>query len=90
MKDRITQEDIDGQIKDVRYIQPEGTPLTICVVTLQNDFYVVGHSCPVTPSLFDKAKGEEIALAHAKSQIWPLEGYLLREAIYDRADNPAR
>lgn len=82
MQEKLTQSDIDGKIVDVRYIRPEGTPLTICVLTLENGFYVVGTSCPVTPALFDKTKGEEIALAKAKSDVWALEGYLLREKHY--------
>lgn len=52
-------------------------PLTICVVTMQNGFKVVGTSACADPANFDAETGRRMAFAKAVEQLWPLEGYLL-------------
>lgn len=84
--DKVTPEHIDATVKNVRFIHAEPTS-TIAIVTLRNDFTVIGHSACADPVNFDREIGERIALDDAKKQIWPLEGYLLRQRLWE-AENP--
>lgn len=82
---RVTQEQIDSTVVDVRYWQPEGTTVTIALVILTNGFNVIGESAAASPENFVKEIGEAIALEDAKKKIWKLEGYLLRDKLYYQA-----
>lgn len=57
--------------------------LTICVITLVNGFTVTGESACASPENYDKVIGEEIAYKQAESKIWMLEGYLLKQSLYE-------
>lgn len=62
------------------YVFP-GTVMTVCCLTLQNGFNVVGTSAPASPENFDKEMGEKISKIKAQDQIWALEGYLLKSKL---------
>ncbi len=55
--------------------------LTICVLVMWNGFVVMGKSACASPENFDAELGRKIARQDAFNQIWPLEGYLLREKL---------
>lgn len=55
--------------------------LTFCVLILKNGFTVTGESACASPSNFDAEIGRKIARDNARSKIWQLEGYLLKERI---------
>lgn len=57
--------------------------LTMCVITLENGSTVTGLSACVSPENFDAAVGREIAYNKAREQIWQLEGYLLKQRLFD-------
>ncbi|MCJ8601035.1 Gp49 family protein [Klebsiella pneumoniae] len=57
--------------------------LTLCVITLKNGYTVTGMSACASPENFDAAIGREIAYNKAREQIWPLEGYLLRQRLFE-------
>ena len=76
---RVTKEAIEAKIDDL-YYRKEGH-LTICVITMKNGFYVLGHSAPADPRNYDKDVGERYAYDNAFKQLWQLEGYLLRDKI---------
>ena len=78
----VTKEQIESRIKSAEYSIHAGSTLTICVLTLENGFTVVGKSACAHAGNFNKELGEKIAYDDAFKQIWPLEGYLLREALY--------
>jgi hypothetical protein len=78
---RITPAHIDATIIGEQYLFPEGTALTIAVLTLRNGFTVIGESAAASPENFDKEIGMRIARERAREKIWPLEGYLLREKL---------
>jgi Phage protein (N4 Gp49/phage Sf6 gene 66) family len=59
--------------------------LTFCVLVLKNGYSVTGESACASPENFDAEIGREIALANAKSKIWPLLGYTLKQRLYERA-----
>ena len=85
---RLTPERIDAAIRsEYFHVVPESC-MTICVLTLQNGFAVVGESACASPQNFNEEIGRRIARDRAKEKIWPLEGYLLREALH-RAEQSA-
>ena len=59
--------------------------LTFCVLVLKNGFTVTGESACASPENFDAEFGRKIARANAVNKIWPLEGYLLRQRLHDKA-----
>lgn len=78
---RIKPEDIDAAIKSEDYHVFHNSMLTVCCLTLQNGFNVIGTSACVSPENFNKKLGEEISRRNAREQIWALEGYLLKEKL---------
>jgi hypothetical protein len=79
---RVTPAHIDATIAhEWAYVVP-GTTLTICVLTLRNGFLVTGESAAASPENFDAAIGRRIARENARNKIWALEGYLLKEKLY--------
>lgn len=56
--------------------------LTICVLVMRNGFTVIGKSACASPENFDHELGKRISRADAVNQIWPLEGYLLKDHLY--------
>lgn len=60
--------------------------LTVCVLTLKNGFTVTGESACASPENFDKELGEKIARRNAADKIWALEGYLLKQRLYEETE----
>jgi hypothetical protein len=79
---RISAESIRARIAEVRY-QFDGIS-TICIIEMKNGFKVFGHSTPASPANFNAAVGKSYAYDNAFRQIWQLEGYLLREFLFNR------
>ena len=50
---------------------------------MKNGYQVVGQSACADPANFDKNLGLKIAFDDAVKKVWPLEGYLLCERLYD-------
>lgn len=86
---RITQERIEGKIREESYYVFPGTTTTVCCLKLANDFTVIGKSACASAQNFNAETGQKIARQDAVRQIWELEGYLLREhlATGNRAGN---
>jgi hypothetical protein len=83
---RLTNELIQSLIVDEIYTRIDGTNVTICTLTLANGHKVVGvNEGPVSAANFDQEIGCELAYKHAVDQVWPLEGYLLRERLFRAA-----
>ena len=78
---RLTPELIDKQILTEQYYVFPGTVLTVCALTLQNGFNVVGESAPASPENFNEALGRKIAREKAREKIWALEGYVLKNRL---------
>lgn len=76
---RVTEEGIKAKIKAVDYNIWD--KLTVCIITMQSDFMVVGVSAPASPSNYDPEVGKRYAYDNAFKQLWQLEGYLLREKL---------
>lgn len=80
---RISETSIDGVIASERFWQPEGTTLTVCVLSLRNGFHVVGESASASPANFDAEIGKRLARTNARNKIWALEGYRLRCELHE-------
>jgi len=78
---RLNPAQIDAQILAEQYHVFPGTTLTVCALTLQNGFQVVGKSASASPENFDAELGRTIAREDARRQIWVLEGYALRSRL---------
>lgn len=78
---RITPDHVASRIDKTSYINRD--LLTICILTLVNGFTVTGESACASPDLFKEDVGRDLALADATSKIWPLEGYLLKQALFE-------
>lgn len=78
----VTVEQIKSRIKDVVYTNVPGTTTTVCSLVIDNGFVVTGTSACVDKRNFNKEIGEEIAYDDAFDKLWTLEGYLLKEKLY--------
>lgn len=77
---RVTKDSIEAKIADATYLLLGTT--TVCVIELRNGFKVFGHSTPASPENFNADVGASYAYDNAFRQLWPLEGYLLRERLW--------
>lgn len=69
--------------------QPANDPmhlLTLCILTTQNGFTIVGKSAPASPENFSEELGQKLAKDDAIRQLWPLMGYALRERLAEAAE----
>jgi len=78
---RVTSDHIESVIHSEQYHLFPGTTLTVCALTLENGYIVVGESACASPENFDADIGRKIARQDAFNKIWALEGYLLREKL---------
>ena len=80
---RLTPSHIDSVIKEIKYHVVPGTSTTICSLVLANGFVVNGESAAASMENFDKQIGEKISFDNARDKIWALEGYLLKQKLFE-------
>ena len=78
---RLSRNMIDDQIVTAQYYVFPGTVMTVCCLTLNNGYNVVGTSAPASVDNFNSEIGEKISYDKAREQIWALEGYLLKTKL---------
>lgn len=61
--------------------------MTVCVLTLDNGFTVIGKSAPASAENFDAEKGKTFAYEDCIRQLWPLMGFALRERLHTLQTN---
>ena len=83
---RLTPQLIADTVKKTEFFKITDV-LTIAVVTLQNGFTVTGESACASPENYNKAIGEKIARENAVDKIWLLEGYLLKQRLFEGNQN---
>lgn len=87
---RVSLDAMLNKVRQVEYYNPNVCPhMTVAMVEMDNGFVVLGKSAPADPGNFDEEVGRKFAFEDAMRQVWPLEGYLLREQI-QRETDPAR
>jgi hypothetical protein len=80
---RVSLESMLAKIASVEYLHPQAIPsMTIAVVVMENGFAVIGKTAPADPENFDADLGRQFAREDAIRQLWPLEGYALRERLH--------
>jgi hypothetical protein len=79
----LTPDLIDATIADESYYVLSETRLTVCRLILKNGFKVLGESACASPENFDAELGRKLAKKNARDKIWMLEGYLLKDKIYN-------
>jgi hypothetical protein len=83
---KVTLEHIHSKIKNEVYlVLPDGRT-TVCQLTLENGYSINGVSACVDANEFNLNIGRKIAFEDAVRQIWPLEGYLLAESIFQQGN----
>jgi len=82
---RLTPDQISATIVDEVYHVFPGTTITVCCLTLRNGFTVIGQSAAASPANFDQEIGMKIAFQNARDKIWALEGYLLKEQLFNKS-----
>ena len=78
---RVNVERINSIITKEEYHVFSGVH-TVCCLTLENGFTVIGESACVSPKNFDEELGRKIARDKAREKIWGLEAYLLADKRY--------
>lgn len=81
---RLTPAHIDSVIKNISYYIVPNTTTTICSLELMNGFVVNGESAAVSKENFNEQTGKEVAYNNARDKIWQLEGYLLKQKLFER------
>lgn len=90
---KLTPEYLESLIirENTMYVRDSFAPandstMTIVILKLKNGFEVIGQSSCVDPVNFDKEIGTKIARDNAVNKLWELEGYLLKQRIYEAKD----
>lgn len=82
---RLTPSLIESKIVGETYtVLPSGKVL-VCELTLVNGFTVRGEASVVSRENFNEEVGRRVSRENAVRQIWPLEGYLLQQRLFDGA-----
>lgn len=79
---RVTSQEVDDQVMRAEFHRFEGTTTTVCLMTLRNGFTVVGQSACASPENFDAKIGQGLAYTDARNQVWNLQGYLLKDRLF--------
>ena len=82
---RVTPKKLDEVIAKESYHIFDGSQLTVCCLTLVNGFTVTGESACASPENFNVELGRKIARQNARDKIWALEGYVLKQKLYEAA-----
>jgi hypothetical protein len=78
---RVTEESIRARISNVSYVLRD--QLTICIITMENGWLSTGVSAPASPENYDAEVGKRYAFDNAFKPLWQLEGYLLRQRLFE-------
>ena len=86
---RLRPADLDANIKHVEYVThvaAGGQVLRWCVLITQNGFAVTGRpSASVSKENDNEEIGKSVAYDNARSELWPLMGYALKESLHKGA-----
>lgn len=55
--------------------------LSLCILVMENGFTIIGKSAPASAANFNAELGRKLAYEDAIRQLWPLEGYALRDRL---------
>ena len=84
---RVSYKNVEDKILTEQYYVFPGTTTTVCCLILKNGFTTIGHSACASAANFNEAIGRCIAKENAVDQVWQLEGYLLKQRLYEEEQN---
>lgn len=84
---RLTPNHIDNVIQQRLFHIVPNTTTTICSLILTNGFVVNGESAAASLENFDEDIGRKVAYENARDKIWQLEGYLLRQRLFEKGQS---
>lgn len=79
---RLNPDQITDTIDHEQFYVFPGTTVTVCCLTLRNGYCVIGEAAAVSRDNFDAEIGQRVSRANARDKIWALEGYLLKQKLY--------
>jgi hypothetical protein len=82
---RVTAEMVEGAIAAVDHHLFPGTTMTVCAITLTNGYTVIGHSACVHPYNFSTRVGERLAFEDARSKVYDVLAFRMRDVLYGQA-----
>lgn len=83
---RVSTEHVYSIIKSETYTRLPGTNITVCDLALVNGSHAVGINYgSVSAENFNEEMGRTNSRQDAVNKIWPLEGYLLAQRLYERS-----
>lgn len=74
---RVTPEYMESRIAKADFLVKD--TLTICVITLDNGYQVIGEAACVKTENFNEDIGQRISRQNAFNKLWPLFGFVLAE-----------
>jgi hypothetical protein len=80
MKTKITAEDVDAFIKEIKPFKV-GDKTTVVQVILANGFELIESSACVDPANYDEDLGIHFAMEKIKDKVWFLLGFLLQNKL---------
>lgn len=83
---KVTKESIEARIASVTYNHLDH--LTTCAIQMVNGFFTIGTAAPASTENYDPEVGKRYAYEDAFKSLWKLEGYLLREKLYQASLPP--
>lgn len=84
---KVTEESIKDKIARATFYSHKamtGGVLTICVIEMSNGFMTQGVSAAADPRNHDPEVGKRYAFENAFKPLWQLEGYLLRQRLFEK------
>lgn len=85
----LSEDAIKAKIADTKYINVEGTTMTICVIILENGYAVTGESSCIDPAKFNPEIGMKIAYSNAFDKLWGVLGYEVKQRWYEETQTKA-
>lgn len=82
---RLTPQHIYSLIVKETFTRLPSQKKLTCELTLKNGYSVTGESSVISPENYRQEIGEQISRERATAAIWPLEGYLLQQRLYEAA-----
>lgn len=80
---RITPDHVESVIVGEKYVVLPSGKGVLCELTLKNGYTVHGIAPVVSKVNFSEEIGRRVSREKAVKEIWPLEGYLLQQKLFD-------
>lgn len=79
---KLTPEILESKIEEVQYHQFDGTTVTVCCMTLENGFNVIGESACISPAYFNAEIGKKVARDNAFEKLWEFYGFNAKQQAF--------